>query len=44
MEIVEDAAATKLVRSLGLKVHLVASLFEQPLGTKSFREMWARQC
>ncbi|PST20751.1 ceramide glucosyltransferase [Mesorhizobium plurifarium] len=43
-EIAEDAAATKLVRSLGLKVHLVASPFEQPLGTRSFREIWARQC
>ncbi|ACP22903.1 putative ceramide glucosyltransferase (plasmid) [Sinorhizobium fredii NGR234] len=43
-EIAEDAAATKLVRSLGSKVHLVASPFEQPLGTRTFREIWARQC
>ncbi|MET4691363.1 ceramide glucosyltransferase [Sinorhizobium fredii] len=43
-EIAEDAAATKLVRSLGLKVHLVSAPFEQPLGTRTFREVWARQC
>ncbi|MCA1403857.1 glycosyltransferase [Ensifer sp. IC3342] len=43
-QIAEDAAATKLVRSLGLKVHLVSSPFEQPLGTRTFREVWARQC
>ncbi|WEX79159.1 ceramide glucosyltransferase [Sinorhizobium numidicum] len=43
-QIAEDAAATKLVRNLGLKVHLVSSPFEQPLGTRTFREVWARQC
>ncbi|AUX79190.1 glycosyltransferase family 2 protein (plasmid) [Sinorhizobium fredii] len=43
-EIAEDAAATKLVRSLGLKVHLVSAPFDQPLGTRTFREVWARQC
>ncbi|OAP36610.1 ceramide glucosyltransferase [Sinorhizobium glycinis] len=43
-EIAEDAAATKLVRSLGLKVHLVSAPFEQPLGIRTFREVWARQC
>lgn len=42
-EIAEDAAATKLVNRLGLKVHLVASPFEQPLGERSFREIWMRQ-
>ena len=29
-EIAEDAAATKLVNHLGLKVHLVSSPFDQP--------------
>ena len=42
-EIAEDAAATKLVRRNGLHVHLVASPFEQPLGTRSLRDIWARQ-
>lgn len=43
-QIAEDAAATKLVRSLGLKVHLVSAPFEQPLGTRTFRYVWGRQC
>ncbi len=42
-DIAEDAAATKLVHRLGLKVHLVSSPFEQPLGRRSLREIWARQ-
>jgi ceramide glucosyltransferase len=42
-EIAEDAAATKLVRAAGKRVHLVASPFEQPLGSRGFREVWARQ-
>lgn len=42
-EIAEDAAATKLVRRLGRKVHLVASPFEQPLGSRNMREVWSRQ-
>ncbi|NEU12465.1 glycosyltransferase [Methylobacterium sp. BTF04] len=42
-EIAEDAAATKLVRAAGARVHLVASPFEQPLGRRSFREVWSRQ-
>ncbi|KAA0123295.1 ceramide glucosyltransferase [Methylobacterium sp. P1-11] len=42
-EIAEDAAATKLVRAAGRRVHLVASPFEQPLGPRGFREVWARQ-
>ncbi|RVD63371.1 glycosyltransferase, partial [Mesorhizobium sp. M7A.F.Ca.ET.027.03.2.1] len=37
-EIAEDAAATKLVNSLGLRVNLVAAPFEQPLGRRSFDE------
>ncbi|PBC07756.1 ceramide glucosyltransferase [Mesorhizobium sp. WSM3859] len=42
-EIAEDAAATKLVNGLGLRVNLVASPFEQPLGQRSFAEIWSRQ-
>lgn len=42
-EIAEDAAATKLVRAAGARVHLVASPFEQPLGRRSFRDVWSRQ-
>jgi ceramide glucosyltransferase len=42
-EIAEDAAATKLVRSLGRRVHLVASPFEQPLGNRSLAQIWSRQ-
>ncbi|MGH1570129.1 glycosyltransferase [Methylobacterium sp. P31] len=42
-EIAEDAAATKLVRAAGRRVHLVASPFEQPLGPRGVREVWARQ-
>ncbi|RUZ19200.1 ceramide glucosyltransferase, partial [Mesorhizobium sp. M7A.F.Ca.CA.001.09.1.1] len=42
-EIAEDAAATKLVNSLGLRVNLVAAPFEQPLGRRSFDDIWSRQ-
>ena len=42
-EIAEDAAATKLVRKAGLRVRLVDSPFEQPLGRRTLREIWARQ-
>jgi ceramide glucosyltransferase len=42
-EIAEDAAATKLVNGLGLRVNLVASPFEQPLGQRTFTEIWSRQ-
>jgi len=42
-EIAEDAAATKLVRRLGRKVHLVASPFEQPLGRRELSQIWSRQ-
>ncbi len=42
-EIAEDAAATKIVRRAGLKVRLVDSPFEQPLGRRTMREVWARQ-
>src|SRR6516225_8039164 len=42
-EAAEDAATTKLVRDLGLNVRLVGAPFEQPLGNRSAREVWARQ-
>ena len=42
-EIAEDAASTKLVNGLGLKVNLVASPFEQPLGQRRLGEIWSRQ-
>lgn len=42
-ELAEDAASTKLVRALGLDVHLVDAPFAQPLGRRSFREVWRRQ-
>lgn len=42
-EIAEDAAATKLVRAAGRRVHLVPAPFEQPLGPRRRREVWARQ-
>lgn len=42
-EIAEDAAATKLVRAAGRRVHLVASPFEQPLGRRTLSEIWSRQ-
>lgn len=42
-EIAEDAAATKLVRACGRRVHLSSSPFEQPLGRRTFSEIWHRQ-
>jgi len=42
-EIAEDAASTKLIRAQNLKVHLIDSPFEQPLGARRFRDVWQRQ-
>lgn len=42
-EIAEDAAATKIVRAHGLRVRLVDRPFEQPLGPRSVKQVWARQ-
>ncbi|MBZ9966244.1 ceramide glucosyltransferase [Mesorhizobium sp. BR1-1-2] len=42
-EIAEDAASTKLVNRLCLRVNLVASPFEQPLGWRMPGEIWSRQ-
>jgi ceramide glucosyltransferase len=42
-EVAEDAAATKLVRSQGLRVRVIHRPFEQPLGYRSASEVWGRQ-
>jgi ceramide glucosyltransferase len=42
-EIAEDAAATKLVRAAGRRVHLVRRPFEQPLGRRSRDDVVLRQ-
>jgi ceramide glucosyltransferase len=42
-ETAEDAATTKLVRGVGLSVHLVDRPVEQPLGRRRLSEVWARQ-
>jgi ceramide glucosyltransferase len=39
----EDAATTKIVRDAGLRVRLVDAPFEQPLGYRAARDVWARQ-
>ena len=39
----EDAAATKVVRGLGLRVRLADGAFPQPLGARSAAQVWARQ-
>lgn len=42
-EAAEDAAATKLVNAIGLRVNLVAAPFEQPLGRRTLGTVWSRQ-
>ena len=42
-EVAEDAAATKIVRDVGLKVRLVDRPLAQPLGRRSAGEVWKRQ-
>ena len=42
-ELAEDAAATKAIRTLGLKVRLAAPAFTQPLGRRKGRDVLARQ-
>ncbi|HPD90963.1 MAG: glycosyltransferase [Rhodobacter sp.] len=41
--IAEDAAATHVVRGLGLKVRLTPMPFAQPVGRRSLRQVWDRQ-
>jgi ceramide glucosyltransferase len=42
-ELAEDAASTKLIRKMGLRVRLVHPPFEQPLGARGLVEVWNRQ-
>lgn len=42
-ELAEDAAATKIIARVGLRVRLVETPFEQPLGRRTWREVWKRQ-
>jgi ceramide glucosyltransferase len=42
-EVAEDAAATKIVRGLGLKVRLIDRPLAQPLGQRTASEVWNRQ-
>jgi ceramide glucosyltransferase len=42
-EIAEDAAATKIVRSQGLRATLVDAPFGQPLGHRTAKQVWDRQ-
>ncbi len=39
----EDVNATRLVRAAGLKVRLTPLPFAQPIGRRSFRDVWNRQ-
>ncbi|MGB8621366.1 MAG: ceramide glucosyltransferase [Paracoccaceae bacterium] len=43
-EMAEDVAATKLVRRAGLKVRVARVPFAHPLGMRTAREVWQRQC
>lgn len=43
LEAAEDAASTKIVRRLGLRVRLVEPPVRQPLGQRSLRDVWKRQ-
>ena len=42
-ELAEDAASTKIVRSLGLRVRVVDRPISQPLGRRTAAEVWHRQ-
>jgi ceramide glucosyltransferase len=42
-ELAEDAASTKVVRKLGLRVRIVGRPFLQPLGRRTAGEVWRRQ-
>ncbi len=42
-EVAEDAAATKTIRRLGLRVRVVTDPFMQPLGRRSAADVWRRQ-
>jgi ceramide glucosyltransferase len=42
-ELAEDAASTKIARRQGLRVRVVDTPFPQPLGRRTFTEVWRRQ-
>jgi ceramide glucosyltransferase len=42
-DVAEDAAATKVIRGMGLKVRLADGGFFQPLGLRLFKDVWLRQ-
>ena len=42
-EIAEDAASTKLIHAQGYDAHLVSEPFQQPLGARKLKDVWARQ-
>jgi ceramide glucosyltransferase len=42
-DLAEDVAATKLVRSAGLRVRLAQHPFPQPIGRRGFVQVWSRQ-
>jgi ceramide glucosyltransferase len=42
-ETAEDAAATRVVRGLGLRVRLADGAFPQPLGVRTAAQVWSRQ-
>jgi ceramide glucosyltransferase len=42
-EIAEDAASTKLIHAQGYDAHLVNEPFQQPLGVRKLKDVWARQ-
>jgi ceramide glucosyltransferase len=42
-EVAEDAAATKMVRAVGLSANLADCPFTQPLGPRAARQVWDRQ-
>jgi ceramide glucosyltransferase len=42
-DLAEDVAATKIVHKAGLKVRLAWTPFPQPLGLRTFAEVWRRQ-
>lgn len=42
-EVAEDAAATKIARRTGKKVAIVREPFQQPLGHRTYSQVWNRQ-
>ncbi len=42
-DMAEDIASTKVVRDAGLNVRLLGELLPQPIGKRSFKEVWDRQ-